>query len=168
MIPALMVMFTIAGTGFGYFIARSVKLHLAVVWNGANLAVSRCKPTAAGVKTGKVELPYYGFVAFQGKSSVSSITIYFVAIESVELLGHTQMDQWRSKVLKGAMFRPGNDVTQLVQIGFYALAGGLVIWLALSVGTLAGNIADVALSQEVLMQRLESLEERLSQPLEVR
>lgn len=86
--------------------------------------------------------------------------LYVIAIEPFALTKHRAMEQYRATIIKGALFKSGGDVMELLRIGAAASVIAAAIFIYMSVSSLGGQIS----RQEAILQKVDRT---LSSPLVV-
>lgn len=168
MIITLCILSVMCGLVVGYYF-RNQHRHVALIWNGQYAKLVKCKPHAAGVQSGGTVYPssWKETLMYNGKSTSTGVTVYLCAVEPVPLLNHETMETYRSSIDFMSVFKPHNQIIEYLQMASAVIAFALVLWMAMSFGRVATITEQMALNQNQFIQRLDSFEERLNQPLRV-
>lgn len=86
--------------------------------------------------------------------------LYLVAVEPIALTKHRTLEQYRASVIKGALFKTGGDMVEMVRIA----AACAVIACAIFVYMAVGSLNSTLVQQQAKIDKLDAV---LSKPLVV-
>lgn len=78
--------------------------------------------------------------------------LYIVAVEPLALTKHRELEQYRTHIIKGAIFKSGGDLMELLRIGAAAAVIACALFVYMSVSALSGQFA----AQEASLKAIEA------------
>jgi len=149
--------------GFGFAVSRFMSARrkqetIVLIYDGQAVTVQSCKAVSTGIELkDKTILPSpqlrYG-VAPDGSH------VYLVGIEYLALAEHKALEHARLSIVWSALFKPGGDLAQMLQIGALCIPLAVSIYLFM-------RFNDIFQAIEAQSVTIKLVEQVLSKPLVV-
>lgn len=144
-----------------WFYRRSPSLPFYILfYDGSAYSIQRAKLTKSGnLAAASIEYSL-GVLRLADGAEALGMRLYVLAAEPMALADHRSLERSRKSIITGALFKPGGDMVQLMQMLGAAAVLGCSIYMFMVIGNVSQSLAD----QKTV---IEKVQETLSRPLVV-